>query len=43
LAALEHDRADARAVQFGREPHPDRSAADHGDVVVLLVGGVHAR
>jgi hypothetical protein len=37
-AALEHDRADARAVQLGGEPHPDRAAADHGDVVV-----VHAR
>ena len=39
--ALEHNRPDARAVQFGREPQADRSAADHGDVVVMLAGGVH--
>ncbi len=34
-APFQHDRAHSRAVQFGREPHADRAAADDGHVVVV--------
>ena len=37
-APFKHDRAHAATVEFGREPHAHRAAADHGHVV-----GAHAR
>ena len=33
-APLQDDRPHPAAVQFGRQPHADRAAADDGDVVV---------